>query len=148
MRLAGPRDLLDHVIILNERHLKRLLSCYLLYYHEDRIISDSRRTRQQAGLQRSALGPSARFNPFRDSVGCTIVMRWQLRLKSYFSEDHTLFLEPGRGTVHVFCELSRRVTTQPAIPDRRAYVKRKQILLMQGATIWRTTVVHCRNPMD
>jgi putative transposase len=30
------RDLLDHVIILNERHLKRLLSFYLLYYHEDR----------------------------------------------------------------------------------------------------------------
>jgi len=31
-------------------------------------------------------------------------MRWQLRLKSYFSEDQTLFLEPGRGTVHVVCE--------------------------------------------
>ena len=30
------RDLLDDVIILNERHLKRLLSCYLLYYHEER----------------------------------------------------------------------------------------------------------------
>jgi transposase InsO family protein len=30
------RDLLDGVIILNERHLKRLMSCYLLYYHEDR----------------------------------------------------------------------------------------------------------------
>jgi hypothetical protein len=29
-------DLLDHVIILNERHLKRLMSAYLLYYHEDR----------------------------------------------------------------------------------------------------------------
>jgi len=29
------RDLLGHVIILNERHLKRLLSSYLLY-HEDR----------------------------------------------------------------------------------------------------------------
>ena len=29
------RDLLDDVIILNERHLKRLLSSYLLY-HEDR----------------------------------------------------------------------------------------------------------------
>jgi len=25
-------DLLDHVIILNERHLKRLMSSYLLYY--------------------------------------------------------------------------------------------------------------------
>jgi putative transposase len=30
------RDLLDHVIVLNERHLKRLLSEYVRYYHEDR----------------------------------------------------------------------------------------------------------------
>jgi putative transposase len=30
------RDLLDHVIILNARHLKRLLSQYVQYYHEDR----------------------------------------------------------------------------------------------------------------
>ena len=30
------RDLLDHVIVLNERHLKRLLSDYVSYYHEDR----------------------------------------------------------------------------------------------------------------
>jgi len=30
------RDLLDHVIALNERHLKRLLSEYVSYYHEDR----------------------------------------------------------------------------------------------------------------
>ncbi len=30
------RDLLDHVIPLNERHLKRLVSEYVLYYHEDR----------------------------------------------------------------------------------------------------------------
>ena len=30
------RNLLDRVIILNEQHLKRLLSSYLLYYHEDR----------------------------------------------------------------------------------------------------------------
>ena len=37
-RWAGGcrRDLLDHVIILNERHLKWLMSAYLLYYHEDR----------------------------------------------------------------------------------------------------------------
>ena len=28
-------DLLDHVIAVNERHLKRLLSEYVLYYHED-----------------------------------------------------------------------------------------------------------------
>src|ERR1700688_529799 len=30
------RDLFDHVIAVNERHLKRLLSEYVHYYHEDR----------------------------------------------------------------------------------------------------------------
>jgi len=30
------RDLLDHVIVLNERHLKRLMGEYIGYYHEDR----------------------------------------------------------------------------------------------------------------
>jgi transposase InsO family protein len=30
------RDLLDHVIVLNERHLKRLMTEYVHYYHDDR----------------------------------------------------------------------------------------------------------------
>jgi hypothetical protein len=30
------RDLLDHVIAFNERHLRRLLAEYVCYYHEDR----------------------------------------------------------------------------------------------------------------
>ena len=30
------RDLLDHVIVLNERHFKRLMREYIRYYHEDR----------------------------------------------------------------------------------------------------------------
>jgi putative transposase len=30
------RDLLDHVIVVNERHLKRLMSEYVRYYNEDR----------------------------------------------------------------------------------------------------------------
>ena len=30
------RDLLDHVIAMNEAHLKRLLSEYVRYFHEDR----------------------------------------------------------------------------------------------------------------
>ena len=30
------RDLLDHVIVLNEQHFKRLMSEYVCYYHEDR----------------------------------------------------------------------------------------------------------------
>src|ERR1035437_1708034 len=30
------RDMLDHIIVVNEHHLKRLLSEYVRYYHEDR----------------------------------------------------------------------------------------------------------------
>ena len=30
------RDLIDHVIVVNERHLKRLMNEYINYYHEDR----------------------------------------------------------------------------------------------------------------
>jgi transposase InsO family protein len=30
------RELLDHVIALNRRHLRRLLNEYVRYYHEDR----------------------------------------------------------------------------------------------------------------
>ena len=31
------RDLLDHVIVLNDVHLRRLIRDYISYYHEDRI---------------------------------------------------------------------------------------------------------------
>jgi len=27
------RDWLDHVMVLNQRHLKRILTCYFDYYH-------------------------------------------------------------------------------------------------------------------
>ena len=30
------RDLLDHVIVFNEAHLRRLVRDYIRYYHEDR----------------------------------------------------------------------------------------------------------------
>ena len=30
------RDLLEHVIVFNERHLKRLMTEYVRYYYEDR----------------------------------------------------------------------------------------------------------------
>jgi hypothetical protein len=33
---ARRRDLLDHVIVVNERHLKRLMNEYIRYFHEDR----------------------------------------------------------------------------------------------------------------
>jgi putative transposase len=48
------RDLLDHMIAMNERHLKRLLSDYVRYYHDDRTHlglgkgTPNRRTRSRA----------------------------------------------------------------------------------------------------
>ena len=33
---SARRDCLDHVIVLNEKHLKRILSSFLNYYHKDR----------------------------------------------------------------------------------------------------------------
>ncbi len=35
-RSAGRRECLDHVIVLNERHLRRILASYLDYYHRSR----------------------------------------------------------------------------------------------------------------
>ena len=32
---AIVEDLLDHVIVLNERHLRRLMDEYVRYYHDD-----------------------------------------------------------------------------------------------------------------
>jgi transposase InsO family protein len=48
------RDLLDHVIPLSERHLKRLLSEYVRYYHADRthmgLAKDTPSGRESAKL--------------------------------------------------------------------------------------------------
>ena len=66
------RDLLDHVIVLNERHLKRLMAEYVRYYHHDRthlgLAKDTPVSRPMA----LALPPEARFDPLRDSADCTI----------------------------------------------------------------------------
>ena len=49
-------------------------------------IWDSRRIRQQVELLKFALSLEARFNPYRDSAGFTIDMRWQRKLKSDSSD--------------------------------------------------------------
>jgi putative transposase len=37
--LGCRREILDHVVVLNEAHLHRLLFDYVSYYHEDRVGS-------------------------------------------------------------------------------------------------------------
>src|SRR5215469_16921965 len=109
---------------------------------------DSRRTRQLVVLQKFALWATARFNPSRDSAGCTIVMRWQRRLKSYFFAKTKLFScnKPRHGSCFPRAFLTGRRFT--AIPNRRAYANEKEILLTWCTTIWRTTTRRARDRYD
>jgi len=50
------RDLLDHVIALNERHLKRLLSEYVRYYQEDRTHLGLRKETPNSRIRSLASG--------------------------------------------------------------------------------------------
>jgi hypothetical protein len=71
------RDLLDHVIVFNERHLKRLMSEYVRYYHEDRThlgLSKDAPTGRPVAI-RSA---GNRIQSFSRLGGCTIVT-WSRR---------------------------------------------------------------------
>ena len=56
------RDLLDHVIVLNERHLKRLMNEYVRYYHDDRT---------HLGLAKKT--PAGRKTEMSISVGAKVV---------------------------------------------------------------------------
>lgn len=63
-RLIGTlrRDLLDHVIVLNESHLRRLLKEYLTYYHQDRT---------HLGLAKDCpLGRRSQVQPSPQAVVC------------------------------------------------------------------------------
>lgn len=57
------RDLLDHVIAFNEHHLKRLLTEYVRYYHDDRT---------HLGLQKET--PTRRKSAARTASGRVVAM--------------------------------------------------------------------------
>ena len=50
-RLIGSvrRECLNHTVVLGERHLRRILTAYVAYYHRARLTSPSTRTRPTGG---------------------------------------------------------------------------------------------------
>ena len=67
------RDLLDHVIVLKEQHLQRLMSQYVLYYHEDRTHLGLAKDTPAGRPTAIGSGAESKIYSFLDSVDCTIV---------------------------------------------------------------------------
>ena len=64
------RECLDHIVIFNERHLRRVLSSYVDYYHGTAHISRSTRIAQT--LARFSIAASEESSPSQKSVACII----------------------------------------------------------------------------
>src|ERR1700690_2374827 len=64
------RDLLDHVIVLNERHLRRLLKDYVRDYHEDRTHLGLGKNTPGGRVAASAPPRENRVPPFPRLGGC------------------------------------------------------------------------------
>lgn len=80
------RDLLDHVIVLNERHLKRLMTEYVRYFHQDRTHLGL--VKETPAGRAKATNPCAlcRLSPRRDWVACIIATTSQSESRSSFAQ--------------------------------------------------------------
>ena len=81
------RDLLDHVMVLNQKHLRQLLNEYIRYYHEDRTHLGLGRTLLMVEL-RPPRHLTARSYRCGDSAPCTTAIqrrpnKSQLRTNSF-----------------------------------------------------------------
>jgi hypothetical protein len=73
-------DLLDHVIVLNERHLKRLMTDYLRYYHHDRTHLGLAKQTPGGRVAETPRVLRAGLFPSREWAGCTIATNLRLEL--------------------------------------------------------------------
>jgi len=55
-RRSCRREILDHVIALNEQHLRRVIRDYVNYYHDDRIHDSLEKARCLLGQEQPAGG--------------------------------------------------------------------------------------------
>ena len=90
------------------------------------VISDWRRTRQYVVQKKFAPRVKARFNPFRDSAGCTIAVRWQRRLQGNSCEDKTLLpvTRQRRGSHFLRASFAGRRISPPSKTEYLRQVER------------------------
>jgi hypothetical protein len=78
------RDLLDHVIPLNQRHLRRLLAEYIRYYHDDRThLGDLRNILPPLEPERSTHQQEAAWSRYPDWADCITATPWQLKAATH-----------------------------------------------------------------
>jgi hypothetical protein len=86
------RDLLDHVIVLNERHLKRLLNEYVDYYHEDRTHLGLVKETPQDARWKPIQNHNAKLFPCHDWAVCiTDTILSHSFLSSYLAQNISKF---------------------------------------------------------
>jgi len=73
------RDLLDHVIVLNERHLMRLMAEYVRYYHDDRTHLGLAKQTPAGRMAVRAASSDSRVVAMPGSAVCTIATTSQHR---------------------------------------------------------------------
>ncbi len=68
------REILDHVIPLNEEHFRRLIRDYVNYHHEDRIHDSLEKDTPNRGRSNGSLKRMRLCSQFRVWVDCIIAM--------------------------------------------------------------------------
>jgi hypothetical protein len=84
-RIIGSirRECLDHVIIFNETHLRRVLACYFRYYHRSRThLSLNKDCPDPRRIQPPSAGKSSHFPRLVGCITATNVVRPELRRQS------------------------------------------------------------------
>ena len=108
------RELLDHVIALNESHLKRLLAAYVEYYHQDRTHCGlQKQTPLATALLRARHGrcvASCRRSPSSLRAGCLIWLRSRA-VGPGGSPLRTLSPTAGAKQCDPRCHISHSLTT-------------------------------------